>query len=223
VLQNIDSICADVDGLKWFNWLYLQVTQAVGTRVAAGGFADPGWLARLDVRFAELYFGALRAFLTQRTTPGCWQVLFACRDQAAIARIQFALAGINAHINHDLAEAIAATCEDTGTAPDSSGIHYADYSAVNSTLNGLIESAKQTLNVRLPGDALPSVSRLQDTIAAWNVMAAREKAWQNAGHLWRLRAAPELSAGFLEMLDGFTTVIGKALLVPVPAESRAGA
>jgi hypothetical protein len=149
--------------------------------------------------------------------------LFACRDQAAIARIQFALAGINAHINHDLAEAIVATCEDTGTAPESSGVHYADYTAVNSTLNGLIESAKQTLSVRLPGDALPSVSGLQDTIAAWNVMVAREKAWQNAGHLWRLRAAPELSTGFLEMLDGFTTVIGKALLVPVPAEKRAEA
>jgi hypothetical protein len=31
--------------------------------------------------------------------------LFASRNQGAIARIQFALAGINAHINHDLRKA----------------------------------------------------------------------------------------------------------------------
>jgi hypothetical protein len=27
-MQTIDAICVDGDGLKWFNWLYLQVTQA---------------------------------------------------------------------------------------------------------------------------------------------------------------------------------------------------
>jgi hypothetical protein len=48
----------DGDGLKWFNWLYLQVTQAVEARVASGGFADPAWLAQLDVQFAHLYFSA---------------------------------------------------------------------------------------------------------------------------------------------------------------------
>ena len=54
-LQTIDTLCADGDGLKWFNWLYLQVTQAVEARVASGGFANPTWLAELDVQFARLY------------------------------------------------------------------------------------------------------------------------------------------------------------------------
>ena len=58
-MQTIDNTCADVDGLKWFNSLYLQVTQAVETRVNGGGFSDPAWLAELDVQFARLYFGAL--------------------------------------------------------------------------------------------------------------------------------------------------------------------
>jgi hypothetical protein len=133
ILQTIDSTCVDADGLKWFNWLYLQVTQAVQTRVAAAGFADPAWLAQLDVQFAPLYF-----------------------------------------------------------------------------------SAKRTLNVRLPGDALPPISHLEDTIVAWNVSAARESAWQSAEHLWQLRALSLLAASFMDTLDGFTTVIGKALLVPVP-------
>ena len=43
--------------------------------------------------------------------------LFARRNQGAVARIQFAMAGINAHINHDLALASDATCQATSTRP----------------------------------------------------------------------------------------------------------
>jgi len=49
-----------------------------------------------------------------------------------------------------------------------------------------------------------------------NVAAARESAWQNACHLSQLRPVPLLAASFMDVLNGFTTVIGKALLVPVP-------
>jgi hypothetical protein len=216
IMQIIDATCEDDDGLKWFNWLYLQVTQAVETRVGAGGFSDPAWLAELDVQFASLYFSALKASLSGQSTPGCWEVLFNCRNQNAIARIQFALAGMNAHINHDLPEAIVNTCQVAASAPDHGGTHYTDYTALNSTLDSLIESAKQELNVRLPGDALPRLSRLEDTIAAWDVSAAREGAWQNAEHLWEFRSSPFLTASLKDTIDGFTTVIGKALLVPVP-------
>jgi hypothetical protein len=215
-MQTIDTACIDGDGLKWFNWLYLQVTQAVEARIAAGGFSDPAWLAQLDVQFAQLYFGALQSSLSGQPTAGCWQVVFESRNQAAIARIQFALAGINAHINHDLPEAIVATCEATDTTPDRGGTHYSDYTALNSTLDSLVESAKQTLNVRLLGDALPPVSHLENTIAAWNVSAAREAAWQNAYALWNLRLFSPAKASSLAALDGLTTVVGKTLLVPVP-------
>ena len=215
-LQTIDATCVDGDGLKWFNWLYLQVTQAVGLRVAAGGFTDPAWLAQLDVQFAGLYFSALKSWLSRHATATCWQVLFNCRPQTEIARIQFALAGINAHINHDLPEAIVATCQATGTTPDPGGAHYEDYTALNSTLDGLIESAQSTLHVRLLGGMLPPVSHLEDTIAAWNVSAARGSAWQNAEYLWPLRTMGLLESRFMDMLDGLTTVIGKVLLVPVP-------
>jgi hypothetical protein len=83
-------------------------------------------------------------------------------------------------------------------------------------LDGLIESAKRTLNVRLLGEALPLISHLEDTIAAWNVSAARESAWQNAEQLCQISSIPLLASSFMDMLDGLTTVIGKALLVPVP-------
>jgi len=215
-MQTIAAACVDGDGLKWFNWLYLEVTQAVEARIAAGGFQDSAWLAQLDVQFARLYFSALESSLSGKSTAGCWQTVFESRNQAAIARIQFALAGINAHINHDLPAAIVATCVATGTTPDHGGTQYNDYTALNSTLDSLVESAKQTLDVRLLGAALPPVSHLEDTIAAWSVSAAREAAWQNAGLLWHLRPLPELESNLLDTLDGLTTVAGKALLVPVP-------
>ena len=216
IMQNIESTCADGDGLKWFNWLYLQVTNAVEARIAAGGFADPAWLAELDVQFARLYFGALASSLAGQATPGCWQALFENRNQVTIARIQFALAGINAHINHDLPEAIVATCAATGTVPQHGSIQYNDYTGLNTSLDSLINAAKQTLHVRLLGDPLPPVSHLENTIAAWSVTAARESAWNNAEILWHLRPEPGLSAAFLGSLDGLTSVASRTLLVPVP-------
>jgi hypothetical protein len=219
-MQVIEATCVDGDGLRWFNWLYSQVTQAVETRIDSGGFADAAWLAELDVQFARLYFEALALALSGQQSPGCWQVLFECRSRTEIARIQFALAGINAHINHDLPEAILATCQSTGTLPQQASAHYNDYTALNTTLDSLIESAKQALHVRLLGDPLPSVSHLEDTIAAWSVSAAREAAWQNAEVLWHLRDLPPLTSNFMDTLDGLATVVGKALLVPVLMEPK---
>jgi hypothetical protein len=210
-LNAIENICVDGDGLKWFNWLYLRVTQAVAAKT------DPaGWIAQLDFRFARLYLSALGAYLAGASTPSCWRVLFENRDHTPLGRIQFAMCGINAHINHDLAEAIVNTCDATGVRATHSCPQYADYTALNSTLDAQIDTARHTLHVRLLGDVLPPVSQLEDTLAAWSISAARELAWQNAEHLGYLRGMPEMQSGFLDMLDGFTTVIGKTLMIPVP-------
>jgi hypothetical protein len=219
ILEAIQATCADGDGLKWFNGLYLQVTQAVQARVATGGFTNPTWMATLDVRFARFYLDAIRTSLsggTQGSTPGCWQAVFDQRNQAAIARIQFALAGMNAHINHDLPQAVMAVCRATGASPQHASSQYNDFTALNTTLDSLIDAAKAELQVRLLGDALPPASRLEDTLAAWNMAAAREAAWNNAELLWHLADAPPISSAFLGTLDGLTALAGKTLLVPVP-------
>jgi hypothetical protein len=213
-MRTIDTTCVNEDGLKWFNWLYFAVTQAVEARVNAGGFSDPAWLVQLDVQFARLYFSAVQSALVGTPYPGCWRAMLSVRDNGRIARIQFALAGMNAHINHDLCEAIVANCKATNTVPQHGTAQYNDFTALNSTLDSLIDQAKQTLNVRLPGDPLPALSHLEDLMAGWDVSAAREKAWQNAEGLWNSPAL--VATGLLDTIDAFTTVIGKALLVPVP-------
>jgi Family of unknown function (DUF5995) len=214
VLQMIDAACVDGDGLKWFNWLYLTVTKAVENRVAGGGFDDPQWLAELDVQFAALYFSALHAALTGAPCPGSWEAMFSRRDQAEIARIQFALAGMNAHINHDLPLAIVATCKGWNTVPQHGTPQYNDYTSLNTTLDSIIDTAKKTLNVRLLGGPLPLVSHLEDLIAAWNLADFREGAWRHAESLWQESAlAVDITEGTIEKVTAFAS---EALLVPVP-------
>lgn len=217
-MEAIDRLCSAVDGLKWFNALYLDVTRAVAQRTASQGFRDTAWLLRLDVCFAELYFGALRMALGGGRAAGCWRALLDRRKNAAIARIQFALAGVNAHINHDLPVAIGQACEGSGTSPLHGSTQYQDYTSVNSTLDSLVDSAKQQLMVRLPGDALPPVSHVEDAVASFSVCAAREAAWNNAEMLWALRPVPPVRDRALETLDGMTAFAGKALLAPVPIQ-----
>jgi hypothetical protein len=219
-LQNIQATCVDGDGLKWFNGLYLQVTQAVEaecqpTGAGAVGFSNPQLMEALDVRFASFYLNAVKSALTGAATPGCWQAVFAVRNVPTIARIQFAMAGMNAHINHDLPQAVLGICQATGIAPQHGTPQYNDYTAIDTTLDGLMNAAKQNLHVGLLGDALPPVGRLENLLASWDMAAAREAAWNNAELMWNLKGVPPVAATFLDTLDGLTAVASKALLIPV--------
>jgi Family of unknown function (DUF5995) len=214
ILNGIDMTCEDGDGLKWFNWIYFAVTRAVEAKVTAGGFNDGPWLAELDVKFATLYFNALQGTLTGAAVPGSWAAMFSHRDEPEIARIQFALAGMNAHINHDLPYAIVTTCKATNTVPQHGTPQYNDYTALNVTLDGLIDMAKKQLNVRLLGDPLPVVSHLEDLIAAWNLGGFREGAWAHAESMW---SDPAFAAAILEgTMEQVTAFASEALLIPVP-------
>ena len=222
ILENIQSICIDGDGLKWFNWLYLQVTQAVEARVnladpaSPARFTNPAWIALLDVAFARYYFGAVQSSLSGAPTPGCWQALFAVRNQPEIARIQFALAGMNAHINHDLPQAVLAQCRAEQIEPQRSTPQYADFTSLNTTLDGLIQQAIKDMRLRLLGEELPPVADFDDRVAAFSIGAAREVAWENAELLWRTDSLLPAFDAFLLSLDTATAVASEALLIPIP-------
>ena len=91
--------------------------------ITQGFFADPGFMTELDVTFANLYFAAAAALSDPAVVPAAWQPLVDRRSAAGIEPIQFALAGMNTHINHDLPLAVVATCAALGTEP-SAGAHY---------------------------------------------------------------------------------------------------
>jgi hypothetical protein len=215
VMQTIDSLCINGDGLRWFNLLYMQVTQAVETRVNAGGFINPAWMAALDVEFAGFYFRAIQTSLSGETTPGCWQGLFSRRNQTELARIQFALAGMNAHINHDLPQAVLALCRDDQIEPQHGSNQYNDFTSLNTTLDGLIQEAERDMRLRLLGESLPPVADLGNKVAAWSMSAAREAAWDNAELLWRLDDVQPAFTAYIATLDEITAAASEALLIPV--------
>ena len=210
ILQAIDGILDGTrDGLKWFNTLYLQVTQAVRARYAEGFIAD------LDFHFADLYFAALRGWLAglEDAVPESWRIFLAQRENARLLRIQFALAGVNAHINRDLAVAVVRTCSAAGIAPRHGTPEYDAYTGINSILDSLIEQAKRELMVTLPGDTLPGADQVEQVVAAWGVSAARESAWVHAEILAAISGDAVLANRFVNALDGTAALAGKALLL----------
>src|SRR5438132_10702035 len=136
MMQSIDKVLTDDDGLKWFNLLYLMVTTEVESRPPLGGWADPHALEYLDVVFANLYFQAIIDW-KKDAAPRAWQVLFEARYKPGVARIQFALCGMNAHINHDLPLALVQTDEDLNLTPATHTPQHQDFDSVNTLLDQL--------------------------------------------------------------------------------------
>jgi len=66
--------------------------------------------------------------------PRAWAPLFEARAKPRIAPIQFALAGMNAHISHDLCLALVATCKELGLGLDLGSPQHRDYLKVNAIL-----------------------------------------------------------------------------------------
>ena len=209
-MQAIDAQLPPTNGVKWFNQLYLMVTQEVDLRPPGGAWQNPLWLARLDVVFAKLYFGALAAFLAGQPVPAAWSALFEARFVPEIDRIQFALGGVNAHINHDLALALLTTDADLHVilAPD--GPEHQDYEAVNTLLDAVLPVALTSLATDTLGMLAQDTGKIGRVLAFWNVHKARDLAWDFAEHL---RGLDDLSRGAaLAAQDAVTGALGRAIL-----------
>jgi hypothetical protein len=210
VMEKIDDLLPGSDGLKWFNKLYLMVTQQIDGQPPADGWKDAAWLTRLDVVFAGFYFAAIVSWLTDSDTASSWQALFEARDRADVDRIQFALAGMNAHINHDLALALLQTDAAMNLTPGLQSPEHADFETVNGLLAAVLPEALKFLAVGILGEAAQDTGKIGQLLAIWNVAAARDLAWDFADHLRGLSGVARDVA--LDGQDKLTGVIGRSLL-----------
>ncbi len=209
-MQSIDDLLPGTDGLKWFNRLYMMVTQEVDQRTPAQ-WQDPDWLTRLDVVFAGFYFRAIAGFLDgSPSTPIAWDALLEARHRTGIDRIQFAVAGMNAHINHDLALALPETDAELSLVPGPNSPERADYETVNSLLKAIMPSALQVLATGVLGELAEDTGRIGRILAFWDIVQARELAWEFADHLRCLSGIPRQVA--LDSQDQITGVLGRAIL-----------
>ena len=212
VMQRVDSLLPSNDGLKWFNLLYLNVTQEVDSHAPAGGWEDPTWLTRLDVVFAQFYFAAIVNCLSDPVNvPSSWKVLFEARFRGGIDRIQFALAGMNAHINHDLALALLQTDAELNLVPGDTSPQHDDFEHVNGLLEVVLPQALQFLATGIVGELAQDTGKIGRLLAIWNLSAARDLAWDFADHLRGLTGVAGDTA--LTLQDQVTGVVGRSLLI----------
>ncbi|MFF8596386.1 DUF5995 family protein [Streptomyces sp. NPDC015220] len=199
------------DGVAVFNRVYLAVTEAVGHRLAAGRFADPRAATTLDLRFAERYLHAVDAAAEGRRPPACWRPLFQFRRHPGVRPLQFALAGVNAHIGHDLALAVVDACRTLACEPaELEG----DFERVGDLLTTLEERVREDL---MPGpDLLQVADPITHLLGAWSLERARDAAWSAARALWALRRLPDVAEEFAQRLDAAVGFAGRMMLTPLP-------
>jgi hypothetical protein len=209
-MRALDAELPERDGLAVFNRVYLAVTEEVGRHLAGGDFPDPEAASALDVRFAERYLAAVDAAARDRRPPACWRPLFQLRRHPGVRPLQFALAGINAHIGHDLALAVVDTCDALGCEP--AGLED-EFDRVGELLVALEERIREDL---MPGpDLLQIADPLTHLVGSWSLERARDATWAAARALWALRRFDDVAEEFAERLDAAVGLAGRMLLTPL--------
>jgi uncharacterized protein DUF5995 len=197
------------DGLRYFNTVYTAVTAEVARRVEGNAFEDPGFLVTLDVIFAGLYVDAVRS---PATAPRAWQVVFDKRTRTSIEPLRFALAGMNAHINRDLAVALDLACTRAGGALDRASARCRDFAQVNAVLEAQMAQAKAELFSPVDDLVDAGLGRLDDLLEVWSIAAARDNAWTQGALLHQL-TDPADRAHHLRSIDRTASLLGRLILL----------
>jgi len=214
LMSTIDDSLTTSDGVVWFNKLYRQVTERVAESLSDGTFENPAFIDRLDVVFANLYFDALQAFLRDRkASPRAWSPLFDGNDESGLAPIQFALAGMNAHINRDLMVAIVHVCEEMNLVVDRDSPQKRDYDRLNPILQEVETEARSLFLQGMVADLDQLLGQVDTIIANWSLVEARSAAWRHAENLWRVRNIDFIEQAYIDGLDGLVGFAGRGLML----------
>jgi hypothetical protein len=223
-LRELEASSSRSDGVACFARLYREVTEGVAGGLGQHAFANDAFLERLDVDFAGLFFSALGAFERKpASVPPAWAPLFTERSRRGVAPLQFAFAGMNAHINRDLPVALVSAARELGVDLRDASPEQADFERINVLLGQVEARVKRSYLTGWAAVAdrlLHRVHRLDDVIAMWDVRRAREAAWTNGLALWQLRDEPRLASQFLLALDRMVGLASRGLLVPADSTLR---
>ncbi len=204
------------DGLVCFNHLYTKVTKRVDDLVNEGGFGDGKFMTALDVAFANRYFEAIAAWEARRVDdlPRVWGVLLDRRDVPDIASIQFAAAGVNAHINLDLAIALVHTCNQLGV-PLGAGDQRAEYEKINEIFGDLFAIFRAEFTQgRYEHIDQGKVERHLDRVSHFVVDKARDVAWESAEEIFeQMERSKRRADRFTNRLDTIFGFAARGLLI----------
>ena len=212
-LREIDDTLPAADGVAVFNRVYLTVTERVAAILAGTGppvFRDAETMADLDVRFARLWLAAYDADAAGRDVPPAWRPLFEARDGRRVP-LQYAIAGMNSHIEHDLPVAVVETCRARGLEPDD--VHR-DYEAVNDVLADVEAGIRRSFLDEVGQAVDDHLGPAVHLVSAWNIDKARDLSWVTVETAWALRHTTFLRDRFLASLAHTVGMASRALLTP---------
>ncbi len=209
-LREVGEQLSPDDGFHHFNSMYLRVTQGVADQVASGTAHDPEYLVRLDATFCQLYFNALAG---GDDAPRAWRPMIDRRFRRGISPLRFAIAGMNAHINRDLAVALDVSCRLVGGALHDDDDRHRDFCAVDDLLGRLMAPTKDDVQGPLEELLDDGLGTLDDAVEHWSITHARGVAWENGQQLLRLHAQPDKRERFLRSVDRTAGLIGRLLLL----------
>ena len=165
-----------------FALTYLRVTQTYAWSARQPGYyQDPGWTNHAVAVFAKYYLRAFDAWSADNNSaavPQSWKVAFnGARDRRFMGTGNFLL-GLNAHINHDLALAMAAA----GLTRADGRSAKPDYDQIDRLLNSVTIPLVDELSARFDPSMDDSTLPMNlDAVAVGNLMFGwREQAWRNA-------------------------------------------
>jgi hypothetical protein len=214
-LREVDAALPAADGVAVFNRMYLTVTERIAAVIADPAsdpivFRDAETMAELDVGFANHWLAAYDADAAGRAVTPAWRPLFEARS-AGRWPIQYAVAGMNAHIEHDLPIAVVETCHSRGLEPPD--IH-GDYETVNKFLAQVESPIRRSFLDAMGREVDDHVGPAVHLISSWNIDKARDISWVTAETIWALRRTSFLRARFLEGLGHTVGMTSRALLTP---------
>ena len=193
------------DAAGYFPALYVRVTGDIAAGIRDHRFEDGARMERFIDAFAGYY---IRARTARTPVPRCWQATWDVAADPNLVIVQHLLLGANAHVNHDLAQAVVEVASHHG------GLEAVrdDFDAVNDILAGSFAGVIRDLD---------TVSRWSSEAATlgggrlfnFSMRVARSQAWGAAERLYPLDEAGRRE--YMSDLDELVSVLAYLITRPI--------
>ena len=215
VVHAIDDVIAwslaQRSRVGYFAALYWHIATALTRAAHSGAFTDPARIDRLNGAFFSRYLYAVDSFRRGEPTTQAWAVAFDATRRDDLLVVQHLLLGANAHIDLDLAIAVAETVP-----ADRLGGFRPDFMRVNGLLISLIDGVCRDVTRAWP--LLRAISRLarheDDALLGIGLRAARLSAWEKAERL--AAATPAERPAMIARMDAETAALGHRIASRAP-------
>ena len=166
---------------------YATMTAGMVEAIERGEFGDCVWVDRLLHRFADYYFDAIDLYDSGGECPLVWRHALGAAGAADLHPLQHLFLGINAHINYDLAFALADVLDDWAGLDDvlRNGRH-SDHEAVNLIIGRTVDVVQAEV-VEPLSPAMGLLDRLLGPFDEWLfsrlIAGWRDEVWHDAVEL----------------------------------------